>query len=48
MTLAFVGMFSAAISMMLAAAARQYDGAIFYLILFTINAFAYFGARQDD
>lgn len=48
MTLAFVGMFSAAVSMIFAAAARQCDGAIFYLILFIINTFAYFGARQGD
>lgn len=48
MILAVIGMFSTAISMMFAAAARQYDGAIFYLILFTINAFAYFAARSGD
>lgn len=48
MILAVIGMISTAISMIFAATTRQYDGAIFYLILFTINAFAYFAARSGD
>lgn len=47
MTICIIGMISGAASMIFAAMAKQYTGSIFYLILFFINTFGFYAAKEE-
>lgn len=47
MTICIIGMISSAVSMIFAAMAKQYTGSIFYLILFFINTFGFYTAKEE-
>lgn len=47
MTICIIGMISGAASMIFAAIEKQYTGSIFYLILFFINVFGFYGAKNE-
>lgn len=47
MTICIVGMVSTSVSMIWAAVDKQYAGSIFYLMLFIINTFGFYAAKEE-
>lgn len=47
MTICIIGMISGAASVIFAAIEKQYTGSIFYLILFFINTFGFYTAKEE-
>lgn len=47
MTICIIGMISGAASMVFTAMDKQYTGSIFYLILFFINVFGFYTAKNE-
>lgn len=47
MTICIIGMISSAASMVFTAMDKQYTGSIFYLILFLINVFGFYTAKNE-
>lgn len=47
MTIGIVGATSTAASMIFTAIDKQYTGSIFYLILFFINVFVFYAAKEE-
>jgi hypothetical protein len=45
--LCVIGMISTSVSMIWAAVEKQYDGSLFYLILFFINIFGFYTAKNE-
>ncbi len=47
MTICIIGAVLASTSMVFTTIAKQYTGSIFYLILFFINVFGFYGAKNE-